>query len=65
MDRTNITELAAFFPGSTRVSRSKEPTKVTAVSSRYWLPGDTYRQALARQEQARADLEAKIAARKQ
>lgn len=62
-DKTNLTELAEFFPAAgVRVSRSKAPVKVTAVSSRYWLPGDTYQQALARQQEARAKLEAKIAA---
>ena len=63
-DKTNITELARFFPanGSTPLSRSKT-AKVTAVASRYWLPGDTYQQALARQEQARAELDAKIKTR--
>jgi len=65
MNRTNLTELAAYFPGSSPLSRSKEPAKVTAVASRYWLPGDTYRQALARQEQARAALDAKIKTRNQ
>jgi hypothetical protein len=63
-DKTNITELARFFPanGSAPLYRSKT-AKVTAVASRYWLPGDTYQQALARQEQARAELDAKIKAR--
>jgi hypothetical protein len=63
--KSNIAELAEFFPssGSTRVSRSSSPVKVTAVSSRYWLPGDTYQQALARQQAAMAKLEAKIAAK--
>lgn len=61
MTRTNLTELAEYFPATAQ--RSKPADKVTAVSSRFWFPGDTYRQALARQEQARAALEAKIKAR--
>ena len=62
-NKTNISELAQFFPGSTPVSRSKTVT-VRGVASRFWLPGDTYEQALARQAEARAHLDAKIAARK-
>jgi hypothetical protein len=60
---TNIAEMAQFFPA--QPARAQAATKVTAVASRYWLPGDTYRQALARQEQARAELDAKIKARNQ
>lgn len=63
-DKTNLSELSEFFPGSSRLLRSSAPVKVTAVSSRYWLPGDTYQQALARQQEARVKLEAKIAAQK-
>jgi hypothetical protein len=66
-DKTSITEMAQFFPtsnGSTRLSRCNAPVKVTAVSSRYWMPGDTYQQALTRQQEARVKLEAKIAAQK-
>lgn len=63
--KSNIAELAEFFPasGGTQYTRGSQPIKVTAVSSRYWLPGDTYMQALARQQEARAKLEAKIAAK--
>lgn len=60
-DRTNIRELAEFFPastGSTPVSRS---TKVRIVP---WTEGETYEQALARAEEKTRRIEARLAARK-
>lgn len=45
--KTNLTELAEFFPSN---QRKKSAQTVTAIADRFWLPGDTYEQALARQQ---------------
>jgi hypothetical protein len=60
-DKTNITEMAQFFPtsdGSTRLSRSN---KVRVIP---WQDGETYEEALARHEAKAARIEAQLAARK-
>ena len=59
-DRTNIADLAEFFPatGSSPVSRS---SKVRVIP---WVQGETYEEALARHESKTARIEAQIAARK-
>lgn len=60
-ERTNLSELAQFFPtsgGCTPVSRSN---KVRAVP---WYPGETYEEALARAEEKTRRIEARLAAQK-
>jgi hypothetical protein len=61
-ERTNIRELAEFFPasgsGCTPVSRSN---KVRVIP---WQVGETYEEALARHEAKAVRIEAQIAARK-
>lgn len=52
-DKTNLTELAAFFPATGQA----QPTKVTAVAPRFVQPGDTYEQSLARQRENFARIE--------
>ena len=59
-DITNITEMAEFFPSSGK--QQSQPTKATGVASRFWQPGDTYEQALARQQKSWADLGIRIKA---
>ena len=49
-DTTNITEMAEFFPAYGK--QQSQPTKATGVASRFWQPGDTYEQALARQQKS-------------
>lgn len=47
-DRTNLTELAGFFPAN---PAAKQPSRrVMGVAPRFWQPGDTYEQALVRQQ---------------
>lgn len=60
-DKTNLSELAQFFPtsgGSTPLSRSN---KVRVIP---WQDGETYEEALARHEAKAARIEAQLAARK-
>ena len=54
-DKTNLTELAAFFPAGAQ--QPAQATKVTAVSSRFVQPGDTIEQSLARQRENFARIE--------
>lgn len=46
---TNISELA-YCLGTQK--REQEPHRVRGVAARFWLPGDTYEQALARQQES-------------
>ena len=60
-DRTNLTELAEFFPatnGCSQLSRSN-PVKIVP-----WHSGETEAEAIARHEQKAARIQAQIAARK-
>jgi hypothetical protein len=47
--KTNVTELAGFFPAS---QQTQAPQRAVAIASRFWLPGDTYEQALQRQQES-------------
>lgn len=53
---TNLTEMAEFFQSS---SKSQEAKRVVGVAPRFWLPGDTYEQALARQQASFSKIAAK------
>ena len=44
---TNLSELAYCFG-----SQKREPQRVRGVAARFWKPGDTYEQALARQQES-------------
>lgn len=46
---TNLSELAYCF-GSQK--REQETQRVRGVAARFWQPGDTYEQALARQQES-------------
>ena len=46
---TNLSELA-YCLGTQK--REHEPYRVRGVAARFWLPGDTYEQALARQQES-------------
>ena len=59
-DITIITEMAEFFPVYGK--QQSQPTKATGVASRFWQPGDTYEQALARQQKSWHDLGQRIKA---
>lgn len=45
-DRTNLSELGYVFADD----RQTTPQRVVGVAPRFWRPGDTYEQALARQK---------------
>ena len=56
-DVTNLTELSYCFG----TQRKEEPTVVRGVAARFWLPGDTYEQALARQQESFERIKARAA----
>jgi hypothetical protein len=60
-DKTNLTELAEFFPSSYGCTQKVGSNKVRIVP---WHDGETYEQALARADAKTARIEAQIAARK-
>jgi hypothetical protein len=57
-DATNLTELAQFFPTN---PAPKQPQTVTLVAARFWKPGESYHQALARQRAHQVDLAKRVA----
>jgi len=56
---TNITELAYCLSADSKAKES--PVKVCGVASRFWKPGDTYEQALARQQASLERIQARAA----
>jgi hypothetical protein len=59
-EKTNLTDLA--FIGAPETSQ-KRAAPVKGIAARFWRPGDTYEQALARSEAAFAEIEAKLDAK--
>jgi hypothetical protein len=56
---TNLTELAYVFADQKKIKAAP----VKGIAARFWMPGDTYEQALARSEAAFAEIEAKLDAK--
>ena len=59
MTTTNLTEMAEFFPTTSKPQEA--PKVVRGVAPRFWLPGDTYEQALGRQQANLDRIKASIA----
>lgn len=61
MTTTHLTEMAEFFPVTTRAQ--PQPQTARLVPARFWRPGDTHEQAIARQDASIQKLKAKIASK--
>ena len=61
-DTTHLSEMAVFFPVGAREEVKPQSVVIRPVPPRFWQPGDTHEQALARQQKNMKMLKAKVSA---